>query len=133
MSGLCLVSAVADRRYRRNFVIQRIRLKPSAVAFWTGSISAIPTEQHAHVHFVNLRFEPAKESAHAVPAIAFVIVVAGFARAPFAVDDKILIGFWQFLKWHIDVDLFASTGAEQVLLRFAELLSAKNANRALFY
>src|SRR5437870_6139031 len=54
---------------RDNFVIQRFRLKTSAIALWTNRVGAIAAEQYAHVHFVNLRFEPAKESADAVPTI----------------------------------------------------------------
>src|SRR4029453_18734544 len=48
-----------------------------------------------------------------------------------AFDDEILIPLRQFLEWHIDIDLFAGAGPEQVLLRFAKLSPAKNADHAL--
>src|SRR6267378_8298363 len=103
MSAVCLVPAVIDRRYR-NLVIQCFGLKTSCVAAWTGCVGPITAEQHAHVHFVNLRFGPAEKSAHAVPAIVVVIIVAvpfsALARGDdrlLAFDDKLLIRFRQFL------------------------------------
>src|ERR1700693_5831273 len=126
-----IFAAVIDRRYR-NFVIQRFRLKTSAVALWASGVSTIAAEQHPHVHFVNLRLEPAEKSSHAVPTIVFVIVSGVFATALLAVDDKVLIGFGQFLERNVDVDLFAGAGAQQIFLRFAEFVPAKNANDALF-
>ena len=83
------------------------------------------------MHFVGFALEPFEKPAHAVPAIVLVIVVRVFAAAFLAVDDEILIGFRQFFERKIDVDLFASAGAQQILLRFAQFLAAKNAHRAL--
>ena len=125
-------AAVMGRRYRRNPVIQRFRLKTSAVALRASGVSAVAAEQHPHVHFVNLRLEPAEKSAHAVPTIVFVIVSGVFATALLAVDHKILIGFGQFLERDIDVDLFPGSRAKEIFLRFAKLVPTKDANDALF-
>ena len=127
-----LFAAVIDRRYRRNLVIERFGLKTSAVTFRAGRVSAITAEQHAHVHFVGLALEPAEKSAHAVPAIVLVIFVVDAIAAFLAVDDEILIGFRQFLEWNANVDLFPGAGAQQILLRFAEFVAAKNAHDAFF-
>ena len=123
------VSAVIDRRY--NFVIQRLGLKASAVATRAGRVGAIATEQNAHMHLVSLALEPAEKTANAVPAIVFVILVGVIARAFLAFDDEILIGLRQFLERNVDIDLFAGTGPEQVLLRFTKLSAAKNSHHAL--
>src|SRR5438270_10381965 len=117
---------------RDNFVIQRFRLKTSAIALWTNRVGAIAAEQYAHVHFVNLRFEPAKESADAVPTIILVIILGVFTTALLAVDDEVLIRLRQFVERNIDVDLFAGAGAKEISLRFTEFVTAKNANHALF-
>src|SRR5437764_14944948 len=127
-----IFATVIDRRYRRNPVIERFGLKTSATALRTSGVSAVATEQNPHVHFVNLRFKPAEKSANAVPAIVFVIVIGIFATAFLAVDDEVLISLGQFLERNIDVDVFAGAGPEQIFLRFTELVSTKNANRALF-
>ena len=84
------------------------------------------------MHFVNLRFEPAKKSAHAVPTIALIIVLGVFAAALLAVDDEVLVGLRKFLEWDIDVDLLPGAGPEQIFLRFAKFLTAENADHALF-
>ena len=68
------------------------------------------------MHLVGLAFEPPEKSAHTVPPIVFVIFVRVFARTFFAFDHELLIGLWQLLEWHIDSDLLARAGAEQVLL-----------------
>src|SRR5437870_10117254 len=115
---------------RDNFVIQRFRLKTSAIALWTSRVGAIAAEQYAHVHFVNLRFEPAKESADAVPTIILVIILGVFTTALLAVDDKVLIRLRQFVERNIHVDLFAGAGAKEILLRFTEFVTAKNATYA---
>ena len=83
------------------------------------------------MHLVSLALEPAEKTTNAVPAIVFVIFVGVIARALLAFDDEILIGLRQFLERHIDIDLFAGTGPEQVLLRFAKLSPAKNSHHAL--
>ena len=83
------------------------------------------------MHFVGFALEPFEKSAHAVPAIVFVIVVGVFAAALLAVDDEILIGFRQFFEWKVNVDLLSSAGAQQILLRFAHFFAAKNTDRAL--
>src|SRR3989449_4737523 len=129
MSGVLLASAVIDRR--DNFVVQCLRLVTSTVTARTFHISAIATEQHAHVHFVSLRFEPAKKTADSVPAIILVIVIRVFAPTFLTVNNKILIGLGQFLERRVHVDLFASTGAQQILLRFAHFLPAKNSHHPL--
>src|SRR4030095_7596022 len=119
------------RRDRGNFIIQCLGLKASAVTTRAGRVSAIATEQNAHVHLVSLALEPAEKAANAVPAIVFVILVGVIARALLACDDEILIGLGQFLEGHVDIDLFASAGSEQVLLRFAKFSPAKNSHHAL--
>lgn len=116
---------------RHNFVVQRLRLVTSTFTPRTFHISAVSTEQDAHVHLVSLRFEPAKETADPVPAIIFVILIRVFARAFLPVDDKILVGLREFLEWCVDVDLLAGTSTKQILLRFAHFLPAKNADHAL--
>src|SRR5438128_4240975 len=131
MSAVCLHSVVIDRRYRSNFVIQGLGLKASAVATRAGRVSAIATEQNAHVHLVSLALKPAEKTANAVPAIVFVILVGVITRALLALNDEILIGLRQFLERCIDIDLFAGAGPEQVLLRFAKLGPAKNSHHAL--
>ena len=131
MSAVCLHLAVTDRRYSSNFVIQGLGLKASAVATRAGRVSAIATEQDAHVHLVSLALQPAEKTANAVPPIVFVILVSVMARALLPFDDEILIGLRQFFERHIDIDLFAGTGPEQVLLRFAKLSPAKNSHHAL--
>src|SRR4029077_2583847 len=98
------------RRY--NFVIQRVRLVASAIALGTPDVGAIAAEQDAHMHLVSLALEPAKESADAVPPIVFVVFFSVFAAALFAFDNEILIGLRQLFEGHIDIDLFAGTGAE---------------------
>src|SRR5205807_10012862 len=55
-----------------------------------------------------------------------------FAAPLLAFDHKFLIGFRQFLERNIDVDLFASAGAEQILLRITKFLAAKDADHSLF-
>src|SRR5205823_12013413 len=71
------------------------------------------------------------ETAHSVPAIIFVIVIGVFARTFLAVNDKILIGLGQFLERPMHIDLLAGTGTQQILLRFAHFLPAKNAHHPL--
>src|SRR5437899_11879108 len=129
MSAVRLSPAASDRSY--NFVIQCLRLVASTVTAWTFYISAIATEQHAHVHFVSLRFEPAKETAHSVPAVILVIVIGVFAPTFLPVDDKILVSLGQFLETPMHIDLLAGTGTQQILLRFAHFLPAKNAHHSL--
>ena len=82
------------------------------------------------MHFVGLALRPAKKTADAVPAIVFVIIVRAVA-ALLAVDDEFLIGLRQFLERDVDVDLFPRAGAQQILLRLAELLAAKNTDGSL--
>src|SRR5205814_12572 len=89
VSAVRLISAISDRRY--NFVVQRFRLVTSTFTARTFHISAVSTEQDAHVHLISLRFEPAKETADPVPPIIFVIFIRVFARAFLPVDDKILV------------------------------------------
>src|SRR5262249_11127836 len=84
------------------------------------------------MHLVSLALEPAKESADAVPPFIFVVFISVFAGTFFAFDDEILIRPGQFLERNIDVDVFARACAKQVLLRFAKLSAAKNADDALF-
>src|SRR5260370_41273068 len=117
---------------RDNLGIKRFRLKTSAIALWTSRVGAIAAEQYAHVHFVNLRLEPAKESANAVPTIILVIILGVFTTALLAIDDELLIGLRQFVERNIDIDLVAGAGAKEILLRFTEFVTAKNANYALF-
>src|SRR5260370_10567582 len=75
---------------RVNFVIESFRLKTSAIALWTSRVGAIAAEQYAHVHFVNLRFEPATESAASVPTIILVIILAASTTPLLPVDSKVL-------------------------------------------
>ena len=112
-------------------IIQRVGLKTSAVATRAGRVGAIAAEQNAHVHFVGLALEPVEKSAHAVPAIVLVIVLVVLAVFLFAVDDEVLVGFRQFLERRVHIDLLARAGPQQILLRFAHFLSAKNAHHAL--
>ena len=125
-----ILAAVIDRRYRRNFIVQRLGLKTAAFATRAGRVGAITTEQHAHVHFVSFALGPAKKPAHTVPAIVFVFVVTAVA-ALFPVDDKFLVGLRQFLERKVDVDLLPRTRPQQILLRLAEFFAAKNAHLAL--
>src|SRR5213076_3537602 len=129
MSAVGLIPAAIDRRY--NFVIQRLRLVTSTVTARTFHISAIATEEDADVHFVSLRFEPAKETSHSVPAIILVIVIGVFAPTFLTVNDEILIGLGQFLERPMHIDLLAGTGTQQILLGFAHFLPAKNAHHPL--
>src|SRR5439155_6293557 len=129
VSAVRLISGVTDRRY--NFVVQGLRLVTSTLTARTFHISAVSTEQDAHVHLVSLRFEPAKETADPVPAIIFVILIRVFVRAFLPVDDKILVSLREFLEWCVDIDLLAGTSAQQILLRFAHFLPAKNAHHPL--
>src|SRR5438094_7646794 len=129
MSAVGLIPAAIDRRY--NFVIQRLRLVTSTVTARTFHISAIATEEDADVHFESLRFEPAKETAHSVPAIILAIVIGVFAPTFLTVNDEILIGLGQFLERPMHIDLLAGTGTQQVLLGFAHFLPAKNAHHPL--
>ena len=132
MSVAFIRPTVIDRRSRRDLKIQRLRLESPAVAFRTGGVSAISAEQHPHVHLVSLALGPAEKSADAVPAIVLIVLVLDPIGTFLAVDDEILIGLRQFFERKIDIDFFARTGAEQILLRFAELLSAKNTDNAFF-
>src|SRR5437763_125720 len=120
------------RRASLQLIVERFGLKTSAVALWTIGVSAVAAEQNAHVHFVNLRFEPTEEAADAVPTIVFVIVGRVFTTSFFAVDDKVLIGLGQFLERNIDVYLFAGAGPEQIFLRFTKFVPTKNADDPLF-
>ena len=108
---------------RGDFEIERFGLKPSAVAVRASRIGAVAAEQDAHVHFVNLRFEPAEKPAHAIPTVVLVIFVTvtlpAFARGGdrlFPVNDELLVCFRQFLERQVDIDLLASAGAQQILL-----------------
>ena len=113
----------------RNLVVQRGRLETSAAAIGTGGVSPVTAEQNTHVHFVGLALEPFEEAAHTVPAIVLrQLFHVGVVVPRFAIDDKILVGFRQVLKRHADVDLLPGAGAQQVLLRFAKLLSLKSAH-----
>src|ERR1700676_2124619 len=103
MTVVLISSAVIDRRYRRNFVIERFGLKASAVATRTNRVSAITAEQNAHVHFISFAFEPAEESAHAVPAVVFIIVINAI-RSFLAVDHEVLVGFRKFFERNANVD-----------------------------
>ena len=82
------------------------------------------------MHFVGIALEPPEESAHAVPAIVVIIVVT-LVAAFLAINHEVLIGLRQFLERNVDVYLFPRARPQQILLRFAEFLSAKNAHRAL--
>src|SRR5260370_19019242 len=113
---------------RDNFVIESFRLKTSAIALWTSRVGAIAAEQYAHVHFVNLRFEPAKESADTVPTIILVLILSVFTTALLAVDDKVLTRLRQFVQRNIDVDLFAGPGTKEIFLRFTQFVTPKNPN-----
>src|SRR2546428_743279 len=114
MSAIRLIPAVIDLRY--NFKIQRFRLVTATVTARTFHVSAIATKQHADVHFVGFRFEPAKETPDPVPAIILLIVIRIFATTSLTVNDKILIGLRQFLEGRVHIDLLASTGTQQILL-----------------
>src|SRR5438034_2290998 len=129
MSAVRLIPTVIDRRY--NFVIQRLRLVASTATARTFHISAIATEQDADVHFISLRFEPAKETAHPVPAIILVIVIGVFAPTFLTVNDEILIGLGQFLERPMHINLLSGAGTQQVLLGFAHFLPPKNAYHPL--
>ena len=63
------------------------------------------------MHFVGLAFEPAEESAHAVPAIVFVIVIDTI-RAFLAIDHEVLVGFREFFERNANVDLLARAGPQ---------------------
>ena len=99
-----------DARY--NFVVQSLRLIAPALALGAGDVSAIAAEQDAHMHLVSFALQPAKEPADAVPPIVFVVFFSVFAAALLAFDNEILIGLRQLFEGHIDIDLFAGTGAE---------------------
>src|SRR6266853_6860842 len=129
MSAVRLIPAVTYSRY--NFVVQRLRLVTSTLTARTFHISAVATEQDAHVHLVSLRFEPAKETADPIPAIIFVILIRVFAVAFLPVDDKILVSLREFLEWCVGIDLLAGTSTQQILLRFTHFLPAKNAHHPL--
>ena len=119
-----------------DFVIQRVGLIAPAIALGTFDVCAIPAEQNTHVHFIGLALEPAKKTAHAIPAIMLIIFIgdAGVTAPGYrlAFDNEILIGLGQFLERQINIDLFARAGTEQILLRFAKLGTAKNAHHTLF-
>ena len=83
------------------------------------------------MHFVGLALEPLEKSAHAVPAIALVILLAVFARAFLAIDDEVLVVLRQFLEWEMDIDLFPGAGTEEIFLRLAHLFAAEDAHCAL--
>src|ERR1700750_194436 len=93
-------------------IIQGLGLITPSITARTFHIGAITTEQHAHVHFVCLGFEPAEKSTHAIPTVVLVIVVGVFTAAFFAINDEILIGFRQFLERPVDLDFLAHTSAE---------------------
>ncbi len=112
-------------------IIQCLRLETPALATRAGGVGAIAAEKHAHVHFVGLALEPFEEALYAVPAIGFVIFLAVFACPFLAVDHEILVALRQLLEGDPDVDLFPGAGTEEILLRFAHLLPAENADRAL--
>ena len=112
-------------------IIQRLGLETSTMATRAGRVSSITAEQNADMHLVGFALEPFEKTADAVPAIVFVIVVRVFAAPFLAVDDEVLIRLRQFFEWKMDIDLFASACAQQILLRFAHFLTAKNADRAL--
>ena len=84
------------------------------------------------MHFVSLALEPSEKSSNTVPTIILVVVIGVFAGSFFAFDDKILIRFWQILKWNVDIDLHSRACPKQILLRFAKLAPAENAHDALF-
>src|SRR5882724_11299669 len=98
MSVALIRPTVIDRRYKS--IIERFRLKSSAVALRTSCVSAITAEQDAHMHLVSLALEPAEESTHAVPAIVVVLIVFDGVAALLPVDDKLLVGFREFVEWN---------------------------------
>src|SRR5213082_1853414 len=127
MSAVGLIPAAIDRRY--NFVIQRLRLVTSTFTARTFHISAIATEKDADVHFVSLRFEPAKETAHSVPAIILVIVIGVFAPTFHTVNDEILIGLGQFLERTMHIDRDGANGATAFRTRAKWIVAAEKPRR----
>ncbi len=113
-----------------NLVVESIRLETPAETAGAGCVGAVAAQQHAHMHFVGLAFQPLEESADAIPTVALVVVVGVFAASFLAVDHEILIRFRQLLERHPHVDLLARARPEQVLLRFAHLFAAKNTHGA---
>ena len=99
-----------------DLIIQGFGLEPSAVAFRACRVSAIAAEQHAHVHFVSLALSPTEKSANPVPTVVAFVIIFDAVAALLAFDHKILIGFRQFLKRNIDVDVFPRAGAQQIFL-----------------
>src|SRR5947199_6492960 len=102
-----------------DFVIQRLGLKTSGIAARTSRVGAVPAEEHAHVHFVDLRLRPSEKPAHAVPTIVIrIVVTVTFSAFPRGNDgfltfnNELLIRLRQFLEWNVDVDVFPSTGAQ---------------------
>ena len=82
------------------------------------------------MHFVGLTLQPLKESAHAIPAPApLVLLILAVLLLP--LDDEILVRSRQLLEGKMDIDVLPRTGSEQILLRFAHLFAAKNPHRAL--
>jgi hypothetical protein len=114
MSVALIRPTVIDRRYKS--IIERFGLKSSSVALRTSCVSAITAEQDAHVHLISFALEPPEKAAYAVPAIVVVIIVSNAVAALLAVDDKLLVGFREFLEWNANVDLFPGTGAQQIFL-----------------
>src|SRR5438552_15609923 len=123
MSVAFIGPMVTDRR--DNTIIQRFWLKSAALTAWAGRVRAIAAEQHPHVHFVSFALEPSEKTADAVPAIVLVILV-GVIAAFFTIDHDMLVGFRQFLERNMNVDLLAGTGAEEMLLRFANFGHAEH-------
>ena len=73
-----------------HFEEKSIFLEALSVAGWAGGVAAIFREQHADMHFVSLRFEPAEISFHAVPGAGpFMSFVDAVVR--FAFDDELLM------------------------------------------
>src|SRR3954468_19753447 len=127
MGAVFFISAVAGRY---NSIIERFRLISAAVAAGTRGVSPVATEQHPNMHFVGVPFEPPEKSADSVPTIVVVIFLPVIGPS-FTFDDKVLVRFGQFLERNVDVDVFAGAGPQQILLRFAEFLAAKDPHHAL--
>src|SRR4051812_17059760 len=123
MRAVSLISAY-------NPIIQRLGLKTSSLTARTCGVSAVAAKQNPHMHLISIALEPAEESAHPVPTI-IVIFFIPTVRPSFTIDDEILIGLRQFFERNVDINFFPGTRAKQILLRFAEFLTAKYTHRAL--
>ena len=86
-----------------------------SMTFRAGFVGTPAGEEDPHVHLVGRAFQPAEETAHAIPHR----IIGTLDVARLAVLDEFTMRCGEFLPRHVHRDARLAAGARQVLLRFA--------------